>query len=179
MAHALDIVLPLKGLGVSDSTSDSKKIKKQLHLAIVRGITKAVNLTIEYAKRIVPESHPNDTNPRPYPDTYETQQLMNTYIDELRRSLTKLKRGRTTLRDEYKIQQLGWDEVFYAEYVNKMKGVDWTKPTSESGFIQKLCTSLKETMPAMVALELQAIDRGQQLLYSSGDYTPYGAVTSG
>ena len=181
MAHKLDITLPLVGLGVSDSTDDSKIIKKQLHLAILRGITKADEMTIEYAKRIVPESHPNDTNPRPYPPSYETEQLMNTYIDELRNSLRKLKRGRTTLRKEYTIQQLGWDDVSYAEMVNDMKGVNWTKATSEGGFIEKLCRFLKATMSAMVALELQAIDRGQQLLYDSGSYTSWGAgsVTSG
>ena len=179
MAHKLDIVLPLVGLGVSDSTDDSRIIKKQLHLAILRGITKAVEMTIVYPKRIVPESHPGDRNPRPYPDSYETEQLMNTYIDALNRSLTKLKRGRTTLRKEYKIQQLGWDEVSYAQMVNDMSGVNWTKATSEGGFIEKLCQFLKKNMPIMVALELQAIDRGQQLLYDSGAYTPYASVTSG
>ena len=185
MAHKRDLTFPLEALGVSDSTDDCKIIKKQLHLAIIRGFTKAVQMTIEYAKRIVPESHPGDKNIRdpPYPPSYETEQLMNTYIDALSRSLTKLIRGRTTLRKEYTIQQLGWDDVSYAEMVNDMKGVNWTKATSEGGFIEKLCRFLKATMSAMVALELQAIDRGQQLLYgdtyTSGAYTAYGSVTSG
>ena len=179
IAHALDVTIPIIGLGVVDETESVKVIKKQLHLAVIRGITKAVDATIGYAKLIVPESHPDDTNPRPYPDSYETEQLMNTYIDELRRSLTKLKRGRTTLRDEYKIQQLGWDDVSYATHVNEMRGVKWTKATSESGFIEKLCVFLKKLMPVMVAQELQAIDRGQQLLYGtysggSGGYTDSG-----
>lgn len=167
MAHDLDITIPIIGLGVVDDTESVKVVKKQLHLAIIRGITAAIEATISMAKLIVPESHPRDTNPRPYPDSYETEQLMNTYIDELNRSLTKLKRGRTTLRDSYTIQQLGWDEVSYSEYVNKMAGVRWTKATSESGFIQKLSQLLCRLIPLMIAQELQAIDRGQQLLYGA------------
>ena len=165
MAHSLDVTLPIIGLGVVDDTESVKIVKKQLHLAIIRGITAAINATINLAALIVPESHPNDTNPRPYSDNYETEQLMNTYIDALTASLTKLKRGKVTLRDEYIIQQLGWDDVSYASYVNKMKGVKWTKKTSESGFIEKLNTLLCKLMPLMVQQELEAVDRGQQLLY--------------
>ena len=167
MPHELDITLPILGLGISDDTPDVRKIKKQIHLAIIRGITKAVETAIQMATLIVPESHPNDTNPRPYPDSYETEQLMNTYIDELRRSLTKLKRGKTTLRDSYTIQQLGWDDVTYSDPVNVMTNVIWTKKTSESRFKEKLCQLLQRLIPLMVEQELQAIDRGQQLLYGA------------
>ena len=165
MSLGQDVTLPIVGLGVIDKTESVSIDKKQLHLAILRGITKAVEATIQYAKLIVPESHPDNTNPRPYPPSYETEQLMNTYIDMLRMSLTAMKRGPTTLRPEYTIQQLGWDMVSYAEYVNEMKGVRWTKATSESGFIEKLTEFLQKIMPLMVQQELNAIDRGQQLLY--------------
>ena len=167
MSHELDVTLPILGLGIADDTPGLKKIKKQMHLAIIRGITKAVETTIQLALLIVPESHPNDTNPRPYPGSYETEQLMFTYIDELRSSLRRMKRGKTTLRDSYTIQQLGWDYVSYADHVNKMKGVNWTKKTSESNFKEKLCQLLMRLIPLMVEQELQAIDRGQQLLYGA------------
>lgn len=164
MAHDLDITIPIIGLGVVDKTESVKIIKKQLHLAIIRGVTKAVVAAIHLAKLIVPESHPDDRNIRPYPDSYETEQLMNTYIDMLNMSLTKLKRGKTTLRKEYTIQQLGWDMVSYAQYVNDMRGVNWTKGTSESGFIESLDKFLCRIMPVFIDQELRGIDRGQQLL---------------
>lgn len=166
MAHSLDVTytpisIPVVGLGVREIG----RVKKQLHLAIVRGITKAVKATIELAKMIVPESHPGGRNIRPYPPSYETEQLMNTYIDFLNMSLTRMKRGKTTLREEYVVQQLGWDMVSYAEPVNEMIGVKWTKATSESGFIEKLNNYLCRLVPIMVQQELLAVDRGQQLLY--------------
>lgn len=167
MSHELDVTLPILGLGVSDDTLGLKKIKKQMHLAIIRGITKAVETTIQLALLIVPESHPNDTNPRPYPGSYETEQLMYTYIDELNSSLRRMKRGKTTLRKSYTIQQLGWDYVSYSDPVNKMTNVNWTKKTSESRFKEKLCQLLQKLIPLMVEQELQAIDRGQQLLYGA------------
>jgi hypothetical protein len=165
MSHELDITIPIMGLGVVDETENVRLVKKQIHLAILRALTKLVNATIQLAYLIVPESHPNDTNPKPYPPSYETEQLMNTYILYLNASLLKLKRGATTLREVYTIQQLGWDHVSYAEYVNQMRGVDWTKPTSRPGFIQKLDTFLRNNIQGFINLELQAIDRGQQLLY--------------
>ena len=172
MAHELDVtytppseLIPIVGLGVADTTRNVNRIKKQIHLAIVRGISQAVEATIQLALLIVPESHPGGRNIRPYPPSYETEQLMNTYIDMLRMSLTRMKRGKTTLRPEYVIQQLGWDMVSYAEHVNKMTNVRWTKATSESGFIEKLNNYLCNLVPLMVQQELQAIDHGQQLLY--------------
>lgn len=188
-AHELDItytppsdLIVIEGLGVKGV----RKIKKQIHLAIIRGITKAVAEAVTLAIKIVPESHPNNRNPRPYPDSYETEQLMHTYIDELNRSLTKMKRGKTTLRKSYTLQQLGWDEVSYAELVNKMIGVKWTKKSSESDFIGKLCKLLQTLVPLYIDKEIQLVDRGQQILhtgtynaYSSGDYTSWGIVGSG
>lgn len=166
MAHQLDVTytppeLPIIGLGVRGK----KRVEKQIHLAIVRGINKAVEAVENLAKLIVPESHPGGRNIRPYPPSYETEQLMNTYIDFLKMSLTKLKRGKTTLRPKYTIQQLGWDMVSYAVPVNEMIGVKWTKATSESGFIEKLNNYLCRLVPIMVQQELLAVDRGQQLLY--------------
>jgi len=166
MAHSLDVTytppsIPIIGLGVREK----KRVEKQMHLAIVRGITAAVKAAIQLAKLIVPESHPDGRNIRPYPPSYETEQLMNTYIDFLNMSLTRMKRGKTSLREKYIVQQLGWDMVSYAEYANDMIGVKWTKATSESGFIEKLDNYLCRLVPIMVQQELLAVDRGQQLLY--------------
>ena len=187
MSHKLDVtytpsedLVKIVGMGVEGVDL----IKKQIHLAIIRGITKAVNMVIEYAKIIVPESHPGGQNIRPYPDTYVTEQLMNTYIDMLRLSLTMMKRGVTTLRDHYTVQQKGWDMVSYSQYVDDMQNVRWTKHTSEGNFIEKLDRRLRELIPLMIEEELAVIDKGQQLLYSgytSSPLYPYsaGEYTSG
>ena len=53
MAHELDVtytppseLIPIVGLGVADTTRNVNRIKKQIHLAIVRGISQAVEATI-------------------------------------------------------------------------------------------------------------------------------------
>jgi hypothetical protein len=130
--------------------SEIKKVRKAIHDAILQGIKNCVLAGTTLARLIVPESA---ARPGRYGESYVSEKLMLTFITDLLYSLTKLSRGKQTLRKHYKIQQL-WDTT-YAAWVNWMpEETDWSKATSEPGFIETLDEFLRENMASYIQLEL-------------------------
>ena len=161
------INIPIVFQFIKDDTADVKILKRHIHLAIICGIEKCIKAAIEMARLIVPESLVYEGNPRGYPPSYESEQLMNSYIDHMRRELTRLKKGSTTLREEYHIEPYDWvKETSYAKFVNEMTNVKWTKPTSQPNFIETLTQFLQLYLDQYIAVELQQVDQSLELLFS-------------
>jgi hypothetical protein len=141
----IEIPIPRLWGGIRDTTKGSKKITAALAKAIKRGLTKAFAATMAYAKEIVPESDPaygaKAAVQRPPSYGKHSEALLDTYLAALQRELRDLKRI-PIFGQKVEIEQTGWAEVSYADPVNKMSGVRWTKATSESHFIEKITSFL-------------------------------------
>ena len=153
------IRIPMVFNFIQDTTQDSKKIKKAIHKAIIIGIKKCINDAINgIIERITPESIYGD-----YPPSYESEALMDSFIDFLKGEIKRLFRGTRTLQSEYHIQQK-W-EASYAEYVNEMTGVNWSKKGSHGGFIEEIDTWLRTNLCTYIDEELNKIDPSLTLMY--------------
>jgi hypothetical protein len=136
---------------ITDSSTNMKKIRAVLHNLVLTGIKNCVTDAINLARLIVPESA---AAPGRYGPSYVSEKLMLTYIEYLAASLAALSRGQNQLRDHYILKQEGWSQVSYAEYVNEMTGVNWSKSSSESKFIHKLDNFLRKNMSTYIQFQL-------------------------
>ena len=127
------IQIPIIWGGISDTTKGAKKITAALRAAVMRGLTRAIRDTITYAEQIVTESIEREP---PYPLSYESEAMLDSYITELRKELRNIKRQSHNLTPVITIQQK-WP-ASYTKYVNEMVGVRWSKAGAESHFIEKL-----------------------------------------
>jgi len=155
------ISIPIVYQYLKDDTKDVKRLKKAIHIAIVKGIVKCLRATIELARMIVPES-----DPERYPPSYYSEQLMESYIYYLQGEIMRIKSGSNMLRRAYFIKAYDWKaHTSYAEWVNEMKNVRWSKPTSQTNFMEKLCEFLHLYLDKFVQAELDKLDEGLALLY--------------
>lgn len=152
-------------MGIPDTTKDLVRIKKGWHRAIVRGIKKCINAAIELGKVIIPESDPASpavVRPPGYSD--ESEALMDTWISWMKAEIAFFKTIAKQLYDKYEIEQ-DW-AASYAKYVNEMRGVTWTKATSEEGFIKILDDFVEDNLQSYIDAELEKTDHGLALLYT-------------
>jgi hypothetical protein len=144
------IEIPIVGMGVVDKTRAASILRKELHAAILRGFSRAVEAVVKHARKIVPESIKRKPA---YPRSYESERMMLTYIADLERSLAKLSRGRQTLRTMYTIQE-EW-QASYTKYVNEMTSVKWSKTGSQSNFVEILHLMLATFIPLYIQEEIR------------------------
>lgn len=158
-----EVKIDIISLGVRDGTANVTKIKKQIHLAIIRGIKRCLRAAIDLAFIIVPEAIEREP---PYPASYfddQTEEMMETYITFLKQQIRKAFALTRKLHDVYTIDQ-EW-EASYSQFVNEMVGVNWSKPGSHGGFIEELDNFIRTNLQVFVHAELQRRDLGQVLLY--------------
>jgi hypothetical protein len=142
-----------------------KAIEKAIHKAIIRGIRRCIKDAIKLAEIIVPESDPDVAvveRPEGYSD--ESEALMDTYIAFMSTVISALRTLEKKLHSEYFISQ-EW-AASYAEHVNEMVGVQWTKAGSKAGFIELLDNFLRDNLQIYIHTELQKKDHGTKLLYT-------------
>lgn len=159
-----EIKINIVSMGISDGTKNVERIKKQIHLAIIRGIKRCLKAAIELAEIIVPEAIEREP---PYPASYfidQTEELMETYITWLKKQIRKAFALTRKLHETYTIEQ-EW-EASYAKYVNEMVGVNWSKAGSHGKFIEELDNFIRHNLQVYIHEELQKSDKGQQLLYT-------------
>ena len=150
-----EITINVIGLGVTDPTQGLKLIKKQIHLAIIRGIKRVINDAIDLAEVIVPESIERDP---PYPDSYVSEELLDSFVVWMKKELRRLRAGTRTLKDVYTIVQF-W-EVTYAEFVNRMgPGTKWSKLGSHGGFIETIDAFIEANLQNYIQHFLQKLSR--------------------
>ncbi len=140
-------------------------IEKSMDKAIKRAIRRCIKDAIRLAEVIVPESDPDSPvvdRPPGYSDN--TEQLMDKYIDFMSAAITTIRTLESKLHDTYNIPQ-EW-AASYAEHVNKMIGVKWTKATSKSGFIELLDNYMRDNLSTYIQIELNKKDHATNLLYT-------------
>lgn len=159
-----DITIKVVGLGVTDKTVGLKKIRKQIHLAILRGIRRCINDAITLARIIVPEAIEREP---PYPASYfveQSEELMESWITFMKKQIRAAYALTRELHDKYEISQ-DW-EASYAKYVNEMTGVNWSKAGSHGKFIEELDNFIRSNLQVYIHEELQKADQGEVLLYT-------------
>lgn len=116
----------------------ARQIKFAIYNSVIEALEKAVAKTVQHLLIILPESK---FRVPPYPPSYKSERLAATAIHVLKRSLEDLKaKGfvvSTTLYElflDFPASYTGW--------VNEMRGVRWSKPSTEEGFVQKSQTFL-------------------------------------
>lgn len=159
-----EITIEIVGLGVQDGTPNVVKVKRQLHLAILRGIKRCLRAAINLAMIIVPEAIEREP---PYPASYfaeHSEELMESYITWLKKQIRKVYALARRLHPTYEIEQ-EW-EASYAEYVNAMVGVNWSKAGSHGRFIEELDEFIRTNLQVFIHEELQKVDQGEKLLFT-------------
>lgn len=159
-----NIRIPITFQFIQDTTDGSKKIKNKIHMAIIQGIRDCIKYMIqEKAEVIIPESLFRDP---PYSPKYyaeHSEELKQTFIDfmdaEIRRHFTSSRE----LQEEYHVKQK-W-EASYAEVVNEMVGVNWSKAGSHGGFIEEIDKFLREHLCRFIDKRLNKIDPTLTLMY--------------
>jgi hypothetical protein len=151
-----NIRIPMVFNFIADDTTE--KIKRAIHKAIIIGIRKCINEAIDLAEEIVPESIYGD-----YPKSYVSEDLMGSFIDFMKGEANRLFTGKRTLQPEYHIKQR-W-AASYAEYVNEMVGVNWSKPGSHGRFIEEIDTFLRQNLCRYIDKQLNKVDPTLTLMY--------------
>ena len=154
-----DVTIDIIALGVSDDTKNLRKIKTALGRAIVLGITRCLTEAIALAMKIVPESIYGD-----YPASYESEALMQSFIDWIGAVIRFHATGSRLLKDEYIIEQ-NW-EASYAEFVNEMTAANFTKPGAIGGFIGIIDNFIRNNLAAYIDTELAKKQHGLGLVYT-------------
>ena len=152
-----DVTIGIIALGVSDDTRSLRKIKTAIGTAIVRAISNCLRDAISLAMKIVPESIYGD-----YPASYESEALMQSFIDYITAVIRYHATGSRLLKDEYIIEQ-EW-EASYAEYVNEMK--KFTKPGAKSGFIEIIDNFIRSKLKSYLDEELGKDEAGSKLRFT-------------
>lgn len=118
-------------LGRIKSTK-AREIKFAIYQSLMRALTRAVARTVAEMLIILPESRFRRPS---YPPSYKTERLAATAIHVLRRSLADLKaKGFKVSVTRY---ELFLDfPASYTKWVNEMRGVRWSKPSTEEGFVE-------------------------------------------
>ena len=106
-----------------------KQIQAALHACIFNAFSRTVDSAIDLMKEIVPESR---FRKPPYPPSYKSEQLMQTAIDILSQSLTKMGLG-SGLKKRYYLKY-GFPAKYAQPLSRGRKKVKWSKSTSERGF---------------------------------------------
>jgi len=154
-----DVTIDIQALSVSDDTKNLRKIKHAIANAIIIAIVDCLRDAIRLAWRIVPESKYGD-----YPESYESEALLESFVAFIQNQIRDLTAGRRILKPEYIIEQ-DW-EASYAEFVNEMTGVTWSKPSSQSGFIERIDNFIRQNLKAYLDAELSKKQHGLSLLYT-------------
>lgn len=106
-----------------------KQVQAALHACILNAFSRTVDSAIDLMKEIVPESRFRQP---PYPPSYKSEQLMQTAIDILSQSLTRMGLG-SGLKKRYFLRY-GFPAK-YAQYLSTgRRKVKWSKTSSERGF---------------------------------------------
>ena len=152
------IKIPIIWGGISDTTKGAKKITAALRSAVLRGLSRAIKATIEYAELIVTESIFREP---PYSLSYESEDMLGSYITELRKQLRDIKRQAHNLKPVITVKQK-WP-ASYTKHVNEMSNVKWSKSTAESHFVEKitgfLCrVAFQEIQREIASNEILALD---------------------
>lgn len=134
----------------------AKRIKRAIHKAIYTGFDEAIEDTIQVGRKIVPESRFRD-----YPDSYESQALMKNWIAFMKKESADLSTGPNTLQDTYEVEQ-EW-AASYAEYVNEMLHVNWSKDSSEKYFIEQLHRHLVKSILKYVRSNIKSLPAGSAI----------------
>ena len=127
---------PKLHLKLGSITDDMKgrRIKAAIHKAIWTAFESAIEDTIDYGKKIVPESRYRDP---PYPPSYSSERLLKKWVAHMEKEAAELASGPNVMQAVYEVQQK-W-EASYAEYVDDMdKNTNWSKTGSEPNFITTL-----------------------------------------
>lgn len=154
-----DFDIPLVFNFIDDTTKGVKKIKRAIHKAIIIGIKKCINAAIDLAEKIVPESIYGD-----YPPSYESEALMDSFIAFMKGEIRRIFTGKRTLQREYHVEQ-DW-AASYAEYVNEMTNVNWSKSDSHGRFIEEIDSFLRTNLCSYIDTELNRVDPTLTLLYT-------------
>ena len=110
----------------------ASQIKFAIYRSVIEALEKAVARTVQYLMLILPES--KFASP-PYPPSYKSERLAATAIHVLKKSLADLKaRGFKVGVTKYSIF-LDFP-ASYTSFVNQMRGVKWSKPTTSEGFVE-------------------------------------------
>lgn len=151
-----NIRIPMVFNFIVDDTTE--KIKRAIHKAIIIGIKQCIQAALDLAEEIVPESIYGD-----YPASYESEALMDSFIDFMKGEVRRLFTGKRTLQPEYHIKQ-DWS-ASYAEYVNEMTNVNWSKPGSHGQFIEEIDTFLRTNLCQYIDQQLNKVDPTLTLMY--------------
>ena len=143
-------------LGSITDTMAAKRIKRAIHKAIYTGFDEAIEDTIQIGRKIVPESRFRD-----YPDSYKSQALLKTWIAFMKKESADLSAGQNILRDTYEIEQ-EW-AASYAEFVNEMVHVNWSKPGSKKYFIEKIHRHLVKSILKRVRSNIKSLPAGSAI----------------
>ena len=131
------------------NAAGKKEVKAALRQMILRALNVARKLTITYMEEIVPESIYRVPD---YPDSYKSEALLEGAVAILNTSYRKMKVG-AGLKPVYSLE-LGFP-ASYAKHVDKMKGVNWSKPGSQGDFYCKTKAFLIRAFRAALKRELQ------------------------
>ena len=93
----------------------------------------------------------------PYPLSYESEDMLGSYVVELMKELRNIKRQAHEMKAVITIQQK-WPAT-YTQYVNEMTNVNWSKSGAESRFVEKISGYLCRVAFEYVLDEIQRSSR--------------------